>query len=155
MLTNASTFSFVDFHEYLISLLQTHFTGFDSIKQTKLTGLLTIWFQNGVSATSILKFSRHFQLELVKTQHDLMQILQNSKARSTIRILPSITKLLTQSSEKIKSNYLHKVCSIIHQSSLPTCDENKRMAASQCINLMEILLQDQYSGDAYSESLKL
>ena len=156
MLRDSTSLSLlVDFLESFITILQTHFIGFDSDTREKLTGLMTSWFRRCICVTRILIFSREFSLGLVDTPDELSRILTDSKARSIVKILPCISRSLGHSTNQIASENLHKVCNLIHQFSQPTCDENKRMAASQCIGIMEKILQIQYGGEAYAESLKL
>ena len=150
-----SIHSLVDFMDSFITSLQTYFTGFNNETRDKLTELIKIWFSGGICVTRILMFSHEFKLKLVDSTDQLFSILTNSKARSIVKILPSISISLINSTTNIGPENLHKVCDLIHQFSQPTCDENKRMAASRCVGILETILGIQYSGEAYSESLKL
>lgn len=147
----------VDFLESFITSLQTRFTGFDNETRDKLTELMKTWFSRGICVSRILMFSHELNFKLVDSTDQLFLILINSKARSIVKILPSISNsLLNSTTNQIARENLHKVCDLIHQFSQPTCDENKRMAASRCIGIMEIItLGIQYCGKGYDESLKL
>lgn len=146
----------VDFLESFITSLQTCFTGFDNERRDMLTGLMKNWFNRSICVTEILMFSYDFNLKLVDSTEQLFSILTNSKARSIAKILPSISNsLLDSTTNQISAENLHKVCALIHQFSQPTCDENKRMAASRCIGIIEIISGIQYCGEGYDECLKL
>ncbi|XP_066913477.1 tRNA (32-2'-O)-methyltransferase regulator THADA-like [Clytia hemisphaerica] len=145
----------LDFFESLVTLLDSYFCGYDSDTQYHITELISKMLENDICVVKILKFELAQSKSLLQSGDSTQNIftrLLAMKKRYMTTVLPSLSKILSESTDaKISPKDFEYLFEMIHSFSLPTCDENKRMASAQSIAVMETMLRKEK--DAANEKI--